>query len=327
MKKHLLVILLIFTVLLATGQQKHVVTYPDGKVHYEYETKNGLLDGPFVSYYENGNKKAEGKYVLNQRKGQWKVWDSRGLRRAERVYGNSFDYRITGLWDSTGNKCKVRQKATKKYSTVDPAFGYVPYYPVTEKEVLWCKRLWREIPADSLINQQLFLNNRLFGLIMEAIMTNKISAFRDEEYEHALPYDSVQEYKNLEVACYRIKEDFFFNKTLSLTEYRTIGIGPAMKKSGKTKTLFWLYYPEIRGLLASQQPETETPNTMIPNYESLFFKRYYHSIIYKESNVYDREIKDYKKGKDIGKEAEIIELTAIDLEFEWWYNNTCPCKK
>ena len=38
-------------------------------------------------------------------------------------------------------------------------------------------------------------------------------------------------------------------------------------------------------------------------------------------------VEDYKKGKDIGKEAEIIELTAIDLEFEWWYNNTCPCKK
>lgn len=326
MKKAQLFVCVIFATLLAHSQQKHTVTYPDGKIHFEYHTKHGMLDGPFISYYENGNKKAEGKYGVNQRRGNWKVWDSRGLRRAERVYENSFDYRTTGLWDSAGNKCKVRQKVNNKFSTIDPAFGYVPYYPITEKEVLWCKRMWREIPADSTINNPMFKNNRLFLMILKALKTNEITAYRDEEFQQILPYDSIKEYENIAVMLYRIKEDFFYNKTLNLTEYRTIGIGPAVKKTGKIKILFWLYYPAIRNWLAAQKLETMAPNT-ITNVENLFFNRYYHSVIYKVSNVYDREIKDYKKGKDIEKEAEMIEMTAIDLEFEWWYNNTCPCKK
>ncbi|HOV12333.1 MAG TPA: hypothetical protein PLL90_11290 [Bacteroidales bacterium] len=326
MKKHLAVLCVILTTLTARGQQVHTITYPDGKIRFEYHTKNGLFDGTFISYYEDGNKKAEGKFFANQRKGHWKVWDQKGQKRAERVYENTFDYRITGQWDSAGNKCKVRQSANKKYSTVDPAFGYVPYYPITAKEVLWSKRLWREIPADSLVNQPLFGDNRLFHKIMDAINAHEIAAYRDEEYQQVITYDSVQEYKDYDVAFYRIKEDYFYNKTLNLSEYRTIGIGPSVKKSGKTKTLFWLYYPEMRGWLAQQQPETKTSNSLV-TYESLIFNRYYNSTIYKESNVYDREIKDYKKGKDIIKEAEMIELIAIDNEFEWWYKNTTPSKK
>ncbi|HNW90234.1 MAG TPA: hypothetical protein PKN48_11265 [Bacteroidales bacterium] len=325
MNKQLFTVFLVLLNAMANAQTKHVICYSDGKTHIEYFTKNGLLDGPFTSYYENGQKKAEGKYLDNQRKGNWKVWDAKGNKRTERVYENTFDYKTTSAWDSTGNKCKVRQTANIKYSTVDPAFGYVPYYPVTEKEVTWSKRLWRELTNDSLINKPLFDKNHLYLVLLDAIRTKEITAYGDDEFQNALTYDSIKEYENSIVNVYRIKEDLFYNKTLNLSEYRTIGLCPAMKKSGKTKPLFWLYYPEIRGWLAKHKPETKINNN-ITNYESIFFKRHFHSFIYKESNVWDREIKDYKKGKEIFKEAERIEMMAINHEFEFWYKYI-TCRK
>lgn len=326
MNKQLFTVFLVLLNTLANAQTKHIISYPDGKTQIEYFTKNGLLDGPYSSYYENGQKKAEGKYACNQRKGIWKVWDAKGNKRTERVYENSFDFKIVSAWDSSGNKCKPRQKANSKYSTVDPAFDYIPYYPVTEKEVLWSKRLWRDITNDSVINRPLFDQNYLYLLLIEGIRTKEITAYRDEEFQKALTYDSIKEFENSVINVYRIKEDLFYNKTMNLCEYRIIGIGPAIKKSGKTKLLFWLYYPEIRGWLAKHKPETKINNS-ITNYESIFFNRYFHSFIYKESNVWNREIKDYTKGKDIFKEAERIEMMAIDHEFDYWYRYIVCRKK
>jgi len=318
MLKRLLPLCFILCVTISFAQKKHIIYYPDGKVHVAYHTKSGLLNGMYSSYHENGQKKAEGSYVDNQRKGTWKVWDEKGTERAERFFENSYNSKIVAAWDSTGAECKVKQLSNSKYVTVDPALGYIPYYPVTEKEVAWAKRIWREITKDSAVNKPLFDDNRLFKLIFDGIRTNTITAYGDDEFRHALSYDSIKEFENSNVSVYRIKEDFFYNSTMNNSEYRIIGISPVVKKSGKTKLQFWLYYPEIRGFLTKQKPETYISDN-ITTYESIFFKRYFHSNIYKVSNVYDREIKDYKKGKDILKEAELIEINVIENEFVFWY--------
>jgi hypothetical protein len=318
MFKRLLPLCLIMCVTIAFAQKKHIIYYPDGKIHVTYHTKNGLLNGTYSSYYENGQKKAEGSYIDNQRNGTWNVWDEKGTKRAERFFENSYDSKIIAAWDTTGSVCKVKQLSKSKYVTIDPALGYVPYYPLTEKDVAWAKRCWREITNDSAVNKPLFDDNLLYKLLLEGIRINVITAYGDDEFLHALTYDSIKDFENSNVSAYRIKEDFFYNKTMNNSEYRIIGIGPVVKKSGKMKLLFWLYYPDIRGFLAKQKPEASIHDNST-TYESIFFKRYFHSIIYKVSNVYDREIKDYKKGKDILTEAELIEMNVIENEFVFWY--------
>lgn len=42
------------------------------------EWRNGMLDGQYVSYYENGNVRAKGHYTANRRTGKWKVYDETG---------------------------------------------------------------------------------------------------------------------------------------------------------------------------------------------------------------------------------------------------------
>ena len=318
MFKRLMPLVLLMYAAFSFAQQKHAIYYPGGKIHVTYQTKNGLLNGMYTCYYENGTKKAEGSYLDNQRKGTWKVWDENGTERSERYYENSYNSKIITISDTAGVTYRVKRLPNSKYNTVDPALGYVPYYPVTEKEVAWAKRCWREISDDSAVNKPLFDDNRLYKLLFEGIRTNGIAVYSDDGFEHALTYDSIKEFENANVSTYRIKEDFFYNSAMNNSEYRIIGLCPVVKKSGKSKPLFWLYYPDIRGLLAKLKPETII-NDNITNYESIFFNRYFHSIIYKEGNVYDREIKDYAKGKDILLEAERIEMTVIENEFVYWY--------
>lgn len=318
MFKRLLPLSLLMYAAISFAQQKHDIYYPGGKTHVTYQTKNGLLNGMYTCYYENGQKKAEGSYLDNQRKGTWKVWDEKGTERSERYYENSYNSKIIAITDTTGVTYKVKRLPNTKYITVDPALGYVPYYPLTEKEVAWAKRLWREISDDSAVNKPLFDDNRLFKLLFEGIRNNTITAYSDDEFRYPLTYDSIKEFENLNIPAYRIKEDFYYNSTLNNSEYRIIGLCPVVKKSGKSKPLFWLYFPDIRGFLAKIKPEIIISDD-ITNYESVFFYRYFHGIIYKEGNVYDREIKDYAKGKDILLEAERIEMDAIENEFVYWY--------
>ena len=50
----------------------------------------------------------------------------------------------------------------------------------------------------------------------------------------------------------------------------------------------------------------------------IFEARYFSSYIYKESNVYDRRIQDYKNGIDILYESEDIKNTIFNFEHDLW---------
>ncbi|HOY31188.1 MAG TPA: hypothetical protein PKW80_04850 [Bacteroidales bacterium] len=326
MLRHQYLFWLILCSISVSGQTKHTVYYPDGIIHIEYYTKNGLLNGNYNSFHENGQKKAEGQFIDNQRKGNWTIYDEQGTKRMERTFKNSFDSKIIEVWDSTGEKCKTIRYSNPKYTIADPAFGYIPYFPLTEKEVAWSKTLYRDISVDSMVNKPLFHENHLYKIILEGIKSNEINAYGDQEFRNTLTYDSIKEYENSAVSVFRIKEDLLYNKTLNFAEYRIISICPAIRKSGRTKPLFWIYYPEIRGILAKKSIRPGI-SADISNFENIFQYRYFFSIIYKENNVYDREIRDYKKGKDIVKEAERIEMSVMDYECEWWYKNIVHCKK
>jgi len=319
MKKKLSTLFFVLSAAITVAQTKHVINYHDGKKHIEYHTKNGMLNGTYISYYETGQKKAEGNYTDNQRTGIWSVWDAKGIKRAERFFTNSIEFKITSAFDSSGANRNIKTFNTLKYSTVDPALGYVPYYPIKEEDVAWEKRLWRSIDNDSAVNKPLFDQNHFYSLLVKAIKNKEIEIYADEEFQCLLTYDSIKKYENISINSFLIKEDLFYNKPLNVAEYRTIGICPAIKKSGKTKQLFWIYYPGCRSFLAKSNIMPALSNS-IANYELLFFKRYFYSIIYKEGNLYNREIGDYTNKRGKIREAERIEMTSIDYEFGLWYS-------
>ena len=42
--------------------------------------KLGKLHGMYTSYYKNGQKEYEGRYINNKRTGDWTYWDEKGQK-------------------------------------------------------------------------------------------------------------------------------------------------------------------------------------------------------------------------------------------------------
>lgn len=122
-----------------------------------------------------------------------------------------------------------------------------------------------------------------------------------------------------------IKEDWIFDKQRSEMQVRIIGICPVMEELDPTtlafrgyNLLFWLYYPEIRPLLARSEAFNPRNSAHRLTFDQLFMQRRFSSIIIKEDNVYDRRIDDYATGIDALLESERIKNQIRQFEEELW---------
>jgi gliding motility associated protien GldN len=146
------------------------------------------------------------------------------------------------------------------------------------------------------------------------------------------PYDSydtvvAREFSRDKVIGLRMKEDWFFDKQRSVMDVRIIGIAPLMYsideagnvREGNIKMpLFWIYYPEARKLLANAEVFNRENDAERRSFDDIFQKRLFGSYIYKESNVYDRRIEDYKTGINALLEAEKIKSEITNFEHDMW---------
>ncbi|HPS84373.1 MAG TPA: hypothetical protein PLA88_08660, partial [Bacteroidales bacterium] len=67
--------------------------YSDSQYSAQYNVRNGLLHGKYVSYYSNGHKRAQGKFSDNHRTGKWIVYDSTGKKQVVRKYQSLYSYK------------------------------------------------------------------------------------------------------------------------------------------------------------------------------------------------------------------------------------------
>jgi gliding motility associated protien GldN len=122
-----------------------------------------------------------------------------------------------------------------------------------------------------------------------------------------------------------IKEDWFFDKQRSVIEARIIGImAIKSKESGGVKgdaATFWLYFPELRPILAREEVFNRHNDAERMSFDDLFWKRQFSSYIFKENNVYDRAIASYKGSNNIEAllEAEKIKNGIFTLEHDLWH--------
>lgn len=126
-----------------------------------------------------------------------------------------------------------------------------------------------------------------------------------------------------DVIKYRIKEEWFFDKNYSSMQVRIIAIAPVkyLKSEGQVigeQAMFWVYYPAIREDLAATEVFNWQNDGNKLSFDDFFIKRLFSSYIYKESNVKDLRIEDYKTGKDILKEADRIKNKILDVEMALW---------
>jgi hypothetical protein len=284
--------------------------YSDSSITCTYYTTQGRIDGKYISYYKNGKKKAEGSFRNNYHYGIWTLYDSSGNISIKRDYKNPFSYEQL-------YPCK-KSKDTL-YELKQNKDAYIDYFPLQEKMVMLAKRVWRYIPAEN--NALLFGNNILQKIISSNLSKGNITAYstKDDEFTTPLKSDEIRT-NDINVIGYKIKEDWFFDNVRMVSESRILGLCPIVVDTLKhdTTDLYWIYFPEIRKYLAAEKLSEKNLPDEISNVDDLFFYRCFASSIYKESNFKDRKISDYKKGDEILKEAERIEINMIEMEHDLW---------
>jgi len=128
------------------------------------------------------------------------------------------------------------------------------------------------------------------------------------------------------ITQYRIKEDWFFDKQRSVMDVRIIGLELIVAKktesgedAGGSKPLFWVYFPEIRPILATQDVYMRHNDSERRTFDDIFWKRMFSSYVYKESNVYDRLIGEYTSGINALFESERIKDDIFKYEHDLWH--------
>lgn len=122
----------------------------------------------------------------------------------------------------------------------------------------------------------------------------------------------------------RIKEDWFFDNQKSVMEVRIIGLCPVQEKfdeMGEYKgemPLMWIYFPELRLPMSKTAMFNARNEAGIITYDHLFMKRKFSSYIFKESNVFHRNISAYKQDLDLLLESKRIEEEIFTFEQDLW---------
>lgn len=286
----------------------------DERLNVHYTLEKGRLNGLYTSFYDNGQKLAEGLLKNNYRCGIWKAWDSLGNLVVQRNYSSPFEY--DRILPKSPNEGVGKLMSKPVYVVENNKQGYKSYFHIKERMIVWSKRLWRTIPKEN--NKALF-EGKLWNKILGEALSGNISIFspNNDEFKEVINFEDLN-LEESELVAFKIKEDWFFDNERFLMESRVIGVCPVIMKEGQTKDAFWLYYPEIRPLLTSIK--TKNNEGDVKNLDDLFFYRDFSSSINKESNVYDQEISDYMKDDQIKREAMRIELEIYNCETKLWLN-------
>jgi gliding motility associated protien GldN len=235
---------------------------------------------------------------------------------------------------------------------------FIPYTFLRQGDVMWEKRVWREIDLREKINQPLYypteeVNGRssLLQVLKRALFTQEIIAFSDEEFlipmtlsqirEKLVKCDSVNEigaddqgnevvtrlfkcdsttiYEN--VTKIRLKEDWFFDKQKSVLEVRILGLSAMKYDEAKDiyTEVFWVYFPSCRNVLATNEVFNTKNDAERRTFDDIFFKRQFNSTSIKETNVYDRGINQYAKGIDALLESDRIKNDIFQFEHDLWH--------
>lgn len=173
---------------------------------------------------------------------------------------------------------KVLDKPWVKENT--PTRRVVPYTHIREQDVMWHRRIWREIDLREKINHPLYyptskIDDRksLFDVIKDAVLDGELSAYdpSDDEFKIKLtPSEAMakmgdtisvlvedpetfelvetntyQEVSSVDVVKYHIKEDWFFDRERSIMDVRIMGISPlvsVLDENGEFKGLKSLFW-------------------------------------------------------------------------------------
>ena len=145
------------------------------------------------------------------------------------------------------------------------------------------------------------------------------SIFINDDRSQGLDYVTKVKIESKHVVAYKIKTDWYFDKQRGEMRSQIIGICPVVQIDDpafppllkQPTDLFWIFFPALRDVLAQNVVYNPSNNAKRLTFDQLFQMRYFNSRIYKEDNVYDRMIAEYKH---LGRMGQLLESQRIREE-------------
>ncbi len=232
----------------------------------------------------------------------------------------------------------------------------IPYPYLRQDDMLWSTRHWERIDVREKINMPLYYpiqavpdRKSLYDAMMDGIISEGTitEVFDDDRFEIPLTAEEVQErifkvdttrdpddpsviilidtirVQSVNIVAWDIKSDWYFDKQRGEMKSRIIGISPRVrdpKNTSEIYNLFWVWFPDARYALATNIAYNTKNNNRRLSYDQILNMRMFSSTIYKEDNVYDRAIKDYKRKSAMDQllEASYIRESLRNKEHEMW---------
>jgi gliding motility associated protien GldN len=237
----------------------------------------------------------------------------------------------------------------------------IPWQPIREADILWKKRVWREIDTREKQNvgfryagDENTGGGMFIEILIDAIKRGKIKAYKafDDRFTTYMTKDDIMEsiagkvdtqvitdpvtgtevtkYINHDfspetITKYRLKEDWIFDRNQGQMVVRIIGLAPVRDIIGDdgvyrgSQAMFWLYYPDIRGLLA--QYEVFNPLNDIARYtwDEFFESRQFSSKITKVSSPFrDERFTDHLSPIESLYESQHTADEIFNKEHDMW---------
>lgn len=221
----------------------------------------------------------------------WRVIDLREKFNHPLYYPETPSNNLTSLFDVL--KCAILKDSLQAFS--NPIFDDEFKMPMSKAEVQNVLYSWDTVEVEDVNNP-------------------------GQYYKSAIK----KEITSSEICQYWIKEDWYFDKQRSVMECKIVGICPLTTKktdSGEAvgmKPLFWIYFPDARPYLTKAPVFNRRNDAERLSFDEVFTKRMFVSYIYKESNVYNRTIADYKGGINALLESEDIKEDIFKYEEDLW---------
>lgn len=267
-------------------------------------------------------------------------------------------YRL--IWSTLGMLCLVLSAVAQPLNDIVDRniLAQKPpldYQALTERDILWEKKVWRLIDVREKINLPFYHpNQNLFDHLKHGALAGDLTLYNpnDDQFTTALTKDEVQsvffsqdtvtiidmndydredqiqvienEVFYEDIQKYRVQEVWYFNTITSTMDVRILGIAPIIKRYDDNGNflyelpMFWVHYPSSRDFLAAIPVFNEGNQSARTSWEDVFEMRQFSSHVYKAANVRDDRLQDMYSGVDLLLEAAKIEQEIHNYEHDLW---------
>ena len=247
------------------------------------------------------------------------------------------------------------------YDRVQHVSAPLEWQHIREADILWKKRVWREIDSREKQNMAFRFpgdENSGGGYFIEILLDGrkkgKIKAFSnfDDRFTSVMTKDQIAEltvgkpdtipvedpetgeityritrteFNPESVTKFRIKEDWIFDRNVGKMVVHIIALAPMIDKYSEDGTfrgsqaMFWLYYPEVRSLLAQYEVFNPDNDVYRMTWDEFFEGRFFSSKIIKVSNPFDATFENLGATKmEALYEGQRVNENLFNKEHDMW---------